>query len=75
MQSAALMSIYVLTIIAVQAIGAMVSKLVETQWPSAGLPTFLLIFMAAFGVAWPLAVRITEWSIRAAGYRVDGVDA
>lgn len=75
MQSAALMSVYVLTIIAVQAVGAMASKLVETQWPSAGLPTFLLIFMAAFGVAWPLAVRITEWGIRAAGHRVDGVDA
>lgn len=75
MQSAALMSVYLLTTIAVQAIGVIASKLVETQWPSAGLPTFLLIFVAAFGVAWPLAVRITEWGIRAAGYRVDGLDA
>ena len=30
--------------------------------------TFMVLFMAAFGIAWPLAVLITEWLIRRAGF-------
>jgi hypothetical protein len=36
----------------------------------AGLMTFLILFMGAFGVAWPIAVRLTEWLFRARGYVV-----
>ena len=65
------MIIYVLCTIVVQAIGFGISKIVDLQWPAAGLMTFLVIFMAAFGVAWPLALRITEWGIRKAGHEVE----
>jgi uncharacterized membrane protein YbhN (UPF0104 family) len=68
MQAGALLVIYVLTTIVVQLVGFFVSQLVSTQWPNAGLMTFLVLFMAAFGLAWPLAVAITEWGIRRAGY-------
>lgn len=74
MQSGFLMCVYVLTAAIVQFAGFLISRLVEYQWPAAGLMAFLIIFMAAFGIAWPIALRITEWGIRKAGYRVDGVD-
>jgi hypothetical protein len=32
--------------------------------------TFLILFMGAFGIAWPIAVRIAEWMIVRAGYVV-----
>jgi hypothetical protein len=35
------------------------------------LMTFLLLFMAAFAIAWPLAVLIAEWVIRSLGYEVE----
>ena len=37
----------------------------------AGLLTFLILFMGAYGVAWPIAVAITEWGIRRLGYVVE----
>jgi hypothetical protein len=33
--------------------------------------TFLILFFAAFGLAWPIAVRIAEWLIRFRGYEVE----
>ncbi len=33
--------------------------------------TFLILFMGAFGIAWPIAVRLTEWLICRAGYTVE----
>jgi hypothetical protein len=67
MQAGILMVTYVLTTIVVQLMGFGVSQAVSTQWPTAGLTTFLLLFMAAFGLAWPIAVLIAEWTIRKAG--------
>jgi hypothetical protein len=32
---------------------------VESYWPSASLPVFLLLYFLFLGVAWVLAVRIT----------------
>ncbi len=75
MQSAFLMLVYILTAAVVQLIGFLVSRIVEYQWPSFGLMAFLIIFMAAFGIAWPIALRIAEWGIRKAGYEVDGTSA
>ena len=41
-------------------------------WPHPeGLMTFLVLFIAAFFVAWPIALRIAEWLIRRAGYVVE----
>ena len=71
MQAAILMGVYILTLVSVQFIGFVVSRLVEFQWPTVGLMTFLLLFMAAFGAAWPIAVLIAEWLIRSMGYVVE----
>ena len=71
MQAAILMAIYVITTIVVQLIGFGISQVVSTQWPTAALTTFLLLFMASFGLAWPIAVRIAEALIRAAGLELE----
>ena len=51
--------------------GFLVSRVVEYQYPRAGLMTFLVLFFVAFGLAWPIAVRIAEWLIRFRGYVVE----
>jgi hypothetical protein len=71
MQAAALLATYVLTTFAVQFVGFLISRAVEYEFPSAGLLTFLCCFMGAFGLAWPIAVRLTEWGIRRAGFEVE----
>jgi steroid 5-alpha reductase family enzyme len=71
MQAGALMIIYVLTAFVVQGIGFLISRVVDYEWPTLGLMTFLILFMGAYGIAWPIAVRITEWGIRRAGYVVE----
>lgn len=71
MQAAVLMGVYILTTIVVQVVGFGISRAVTYAWPTAGLMTFLVLFMAAFGLAWPIAVRITEWGLRRLGYEVE----
>jgi uncharacterized membrane protein YkvI len=71
MQAFTLIVVYALTTISVQFVGFLISRLVDYEWPTLGLMTFLLLFMAAFGVAWPIAVRIAEFLIRRAGYEVE----
>jgi hypothetical protein len=71
MQAAILIAIYVLTAVALQAFGFVVSQAVDTQWPAASTLTFVILFMCAFGMAWPIAVRIAEALIRRAGYEVE----
>ena len=78
MQAGILMVVYVLTTISIQLVGFLISRLVDFEWPTLGLMTFLILFMGAFGLAWPIAVRIAEALIRRAGYTVEteqsGVD-
>ena len=74
MQAAFLMGVYVLTAVVVQFIGYLISRLIDYQWPAAGLMTFLVLFMGAYGIAWPIAVRIAEWAIVKAGYEVEKQD-
>jgi hypothetical protein len=71
MQAGILIGVYVLTVISVQFVGFLISRLVEYQWPTLGLMTFLLLFMAAFGIAWPPAVLIAEWVIQRLGHVVE----
>jgi hypothetical protein len=71
MQAAALMIIYLLTAAVMQGIGFLISHVVDRQWPTAGTLTFVVIFLAAYGFAWPVAVWITEWLIRRCGYVVE----
>jgi hypothetical protein len=75
MQAAILMGTYILTAVVVQFIGFVISQAVEVQWPAAGLLTFLILFMAAYGIAWPIAVRIAEWGIVRFGYEIEQTDA
>lgn len=65
------MGIYILTTVAVQLVGFGISQAVTYQWPTAGLMTFLVLFMAAFGLAWPIAVRVAEWTLRHFGFEVE----
>jgi hypothetical protein len=71
MQAAFLMAVYVVTTIAVQLLGFAISEVVGKQWPNTGLTTFLILFMAAFGIAWPIAVLIAEFAIKKAGFVVE----
>ena len=71
MQALTLMIVYVLTTISVQFLGFLVSRLVDYEWPTLGLMTFLILFLGAFGLAWPIAVRIAEFLIRRAGHEVE----
>ena len=74
MQALALMVVYILTTIAVQILGFLVSQLVDYEFPTFGLMTFIVIFLGAFGLAWPPAVMITEWLIKRAGHEVEKAD-
>src|SRR3954464_14843693 len=71
MQALTLMIVYVLTTASVQFLGFLVSKVIDYKFPTFGLMTFLILFMGAFGIAWPIAVRLTEWLIRSRGYVVE----
>ena len=71
MQALTLMIVYALTTLSVQFLGFLVSRLVDYEWPTLGLMTFLILFMAAFGIAWPIAVRVAEFLIRRSGHVVE----
>ena len=71
MQALTLMIVYGLTTISVQFIGFLISRLVDYEWPTLGLMTFLILFLGAFGLAWPIAVRIAEFLIRRSGHVVE----
>ena len=71
MQALTLMTVYILTLISTQFVGFLISRLIDFQWPTLGLMTFLILFLAAFGIAWLPAVRIAEWIIRSRGFEVE----
>ena len=57
-----------------QFIGFLVSRAVDYQWPTASVLVFLILFLAAYGIAWPIAVWITEWAIVKLGYKIEKAD-
>jgi uncharacterized membrane protein YkvI len=71
MQALTLMIVYVLTLLTTHFVGFLISRLVDYQFPTLGLMTFLILFLAAFGLAWLPALRITEFLIRSRGYVVE----
>jgi len=71
MQALTLMIVYALTTITLQFCGFVISRLIDYEWPTLGLMSFLILFMAAFGLAWPIAVRIAEFLIRRSGHVVE----
>ena len=74
MQALTLMVVYILTTISVQFVGFLISRLVDYQFPTLGLMTFLVLYLGAFGIAWPIAVRIAEWLIQRAGHEIEKAD-
>jgi hypothetical protein len=70
-QALTLMVVYILSLISTQFVGFLISRLIDYQWPTLGLMTFLILFLAAFGIAWVPAVRIAEWLIRSRGFEVE----
>lgn len=74
-QALLLMAVYVLTTVFMQFVGFLISRLVHLQFPSTSVMTFLMLFLAAFGIAWPIAVFIAEWLIKRSGREVEVVDA
>ena len=75
MQAGLLIAVFVVTAAVVQAVGFGISRIVDYKWPTAGTLTFLILFICAYGIAWPIAVWITEWLIVKAGYKVQTADA
>ena len=71
MQALTLMIVYILSLISTQFVGFLISRLIDYQWPTLGLMTFLILFLAAFGIAWVPAVRVAEWIIRSRGFEVE----
>jgi len=70
-QSLILMIVYILTTAITQFVGFLMSRLIDYQWPTAGLMTFLVLFLGSFFLAWPIAVRIAEAVIRAFGMTLE----
>jgi uncharacterized membrane protein (DUF485 family) len=55
-----LMAVYILFVIIGEFGSYLVGRTVEAISPTFGLPVFLACFFAVFGVAWVVAVRVTE---------------
>jgi len=68
MQTVILLIVFVLTAATLQGTGFLISRVVDYQYPALGLMTFLILFISAFYVAWPIAVRLAETLLRRAGY-------
>jgi hypothetical protein len=51
---------YIPLVIVLQVLGFGVSRLIDYVNPAWSLLVFLALFISAFGLAWPIAVRLTE---------------
>ena len=74
MQAGILMLTYVATVVVVHSIGFLISRVVAYSNPAFGLTTFLVLFLASFGIAWPIALRLAEFGLRRAGYVIETAD-
>lgn len=60
MNTLILIFVYIAVTLVVQALGFGISRVVDYQYPTISLMVFLMLFLAAFYVSWPIAVRIAE---------------
>jgi hypothetical protein len=74
MQALLLMVVYILTTVALQMVGAGISRAVQHVFPALGLMTFLILFLGAFALAWPIAYWLTVTGLVKAGFKVEGAD-
>jgi hypothetical protein len=51
---------YLFVVVVLQALGLGISKLTDYVNPAWSLLVFLVLFIGAFGLAWPVAVRLTK---------------
>ena len=58
-----LLATYIVVTIFLQCVGFLVGTLAGYLDPTLSLMTFLILFMGMFWLAWPLAVRISDWLI------------
>ena len=71
MQTVILLITYLVTTVICQFIGFLISRLVDYNYPTLGLMTFLVLFLASFAAAWPVAVRVAEWLIVRLGMKLE----
>lgn len=74
MQAGLLIVVLLFTAALVQALLFGISWIVDHRWPAAGMLMFLPLFLCAYCIARPIAVRITEWLIVKAGHKVQSAD-
>jgi hypothetical protein len=55
-----LIGTYILVVMVLQVMGFVISRGVHQIFPPVSLLVFLGLFMCSFGLAWPIAVRITQ---------------
>ena len=75
MQTVILLVTYLVTTVICQFIGFLISRLVDYNYPTLGLMTFLVLFLASFAAAWPVAVRVAEWLIVRLGMKLETVQS
>jgi hypothetical protein len=54
-----LLIVYVVLVIAGDVLDYLIGLVIESYWPAASLPVFLLLYFVFLGLAWIIAVRIT----------------
>lgn len=59
-QSLGMLGIYIVCLLALQAVGFLFSRFIGYFNPGMSLMTFLVLFMGMFALAWPIAVRISD---------------
>ena len=69
------MVVYIATTAVVQFAGFLISRLVDLHFQTISVMAFLMMFLAAFGIAWPIAALMTEWLITRSGRKVETLDA
>lgn len=55
-----LLAVYIAFVIVGEFGSYLIGRTVEAASPALGLPVFLACFFAIFGIAWVVAVRVTE---------------
>ena len=60
MDATILIVTYIIMTAIVQGIGFLISEVIDYEYPTFGLMSFLIMFLGAFFAAWPIAVRIAD---------------
>ena len=61
MHAAVLMGLYVAIVAAAQVVGYFVGLFIERSVPAIGLSAYLAVSLGMLVLAWPIAVRLTEY--------------